>query len=163
MWFYLLITLLAVLIGYWLGIYTGAHYVPTSDPRVKRMLKLAQVGPEDLVTDLGCGDGRFLVEAAKLGARAVGYEINPLLVLIARRNIRRAGIEKNARVYWKNFWNEDLSPYSVVVVFGIPHIMGALEGKLKRELKPGARVVSNAFRFPTWESKEDERVFLSVR
>jgi cyclopropane fatty-acyl-phospholipid synthase-like methyltransferase len=160
---YVLIVLAALTLAYLLGLMNGALYVPTDRKMVEDMLDIANVGVEDIVVDLGSGDGRLVIAAAKRGARAVGYEVNPALVWLSNREIRKAHLEEKARVHWKDFWRADLSPYSVVTVFGIGHIMKRLERKLERELKPGSRVVCNLFTFPTWESVKARGVFLYVR
>lgn len=157
---YALIAVLSLVVAYLLGIFTGAHYVPTDEKRVRRMLELAEVGPGDRVVDLGSGDGRLLIEAARRGAVAVGYELNPVMVRIARRNVRKAGLQCRVTIRWADFWRENLSSFTVVTVYGIPYIMGRLERKLARELPKGARVVSNAFPLPRWPGSEHDRVFL---
>ena len=102
------------------------------------------------VVDLGSGDGRIMIAYAKSGASVRGYEINPLLVIAARNNIRKAGLQFKAQAYWKSFWNQNLSDADIVTIFGVPHIMASLEKKLQTELKPGARIFSIAFPFPHW-------------
>ena len=114
-----------LLVIYFLGrpIIRGAIYFPTTPHGVSVMLKLADIKPGEKIVDLGSGDGRILIAAAKMGADAVGYEINPVLVRQSRRAIARAGIR--AVVHWESFWNVDLSEFDVVIVYGIPYIMQA--------------------------------------
>lgn len=157
---WLAVTIGALAGAYFLGIFTGAHYVPTSDERVQRMLRLAALKPGEKLIDIGSGDGRIVIAAALAGNEAVGYELNPVMVLISRINVRRAGVAGKAKIYWRDFWRYDLSEFAVVTVYGIPHIMGMLEKKLQKELTTGSRVVSNAFQMPTWPSEEEERVFV---
>ena len=88
---------------------------------------------------------------ALAGALASGFENNPLLVWWARYKIRKAGLSDQANIFWKSYWQTDLSSYDVVVVFGITHIMARLESKLQAELRPGSLVISNIFRFPNWK------------
>jgi cyclopropane fatty-acyl-phospholipid synthase-like methyltransferase len=153
----------ALLGGYFLGIFTGAHYVPTSAERTVRMLRLAALTPGERLVDIGSGDGRLVIEAARQGASAYGYELNPALVWWSRRKIRAAHMEGKAEISWKDFWHQDFSRFDVVTVYGIPHIMGLLEKKLLRELRPGARVVSNSFAFPTWEGKSEDGIFVYTK
>jgi cyclopropane fatty-acyl-phospholipid synthase-like methyltransferase len=153
---YALISVGALICAYFLGIFTGAHYVPSSDPRMERMLRLAGVRAGDRFIDIGSGNGKLVIAAAKLGAEAVGYELNPVMVLISRAHIRKAGLSDTAKIYWRDFWRYNLSDFDVVTVYGIPHIMGMLERKLQRELASGSRVVSNAFPCPTWPCVEQE-------
>lgn len=139
----------------------GAVYFPSSDENIKAMLALAGVKPGDKVADLGSGDGRILIALANAGVDATGYEVNPLLVLRSRRKIRELGLQRKVEIRWKSFWRENLSPFDIVIVYGIPHIMKKLEEKLKREMKPTAGVISNIYPFPGWRPERTEgRVFL---
>ncbi len=130
---------------------TGAPYKATTPDKISTILKLAQITKKDRCADIGAGDGRVVAAMATLGHEAHGFEINPLLVWLGRKRIKRAGLETKAQLHWKNFWQQDFSQFSVVTVYGTNHIMGSLEKKLKRELTKGSRVVSNVFAFPTWE------------
>jgi len=134
----------------------GAIFLPIHKKRVDTMIALSSVRPEDKVVDLGSGDGRIVIEFAKAGAEAHGYEINPFLVWLSRKNIREAGLKGKAFVHWKSFWRVNLSDYSIVTLFGINYIMKDLEQKLLKELTPGSRVVSYLFQFPTWQSEKKE-------
>lgn len=141
-----------ILIGFFLlfliiAFITGAPFVPTSNPAVSVAIKLAKLKKGDTIIDLGSGDGRILFAAAKQGATAIGYEINPFLVLYT--NIR-AKLSKNNRVKakWKNFWTSSFHEADAVFVYLLPWKMKALEKKLIRELETGSRVVSNSFIFP---------------
>jgi cyclopropane fatty-acyl-phospholipid synthase-like methyltransferase len=161
---YALIALSALVFAYFLGIFTGAHYVPTSDARMERMLRLARLSAGDRFVDIGSGDGKLVIAAAQMGADAYGYELNPVMVLVSKANIQKAGLSGKAHIYWKDFWHEDLSSFDVVTVYGIPHIMGMLEKKLQRELREGGRVASNAFPFPSWKEEAREGgVFVYVK
>ena len=140
---------------------SGAPYVPSRREAVDKILRVSSVKPGEKTVDLGSGDGRIVVAMSKAGAEAHGYEINPLLVWWSRGAIRRAGLQDKAFIHWGDFWKADFSPYRVVTVFGITHIMRRLESKLARELTPGARAVSNAFRLPTWKlSRKEDAVFV---
>ncbi|MBI4138187.1 MAG: class I SAM-dependent methyltransferase [Candidatus Wildermuthbacteria bacterium] len=138
----------------------GAFYAGTRKDNLQELMVLAQTRSGEKAADLGSGDGRIVIALAKAGAMAHGYEINPLLVWWSRRKIRKAGLQNTAWIYWRNFWSIDFSPFDVVIVFGVSTIMKQLEEKLKKELKPGARVVSNSFAFPFWKpEKTVGRVF----
>src|SRR5271168_2992410 len=114
--------IILLLVIYFLGrpIIRGAIYFPTSTRSVEIMLRFADVKPGDKLVDLGSGDGRILIAAAKAGAEVVGYEINPILVRRSRRSIARAGFggrpaeSGNAVVHWESFWRADLSQFDVV-------------------------------------------------
>jgi len=139
----------------------GAIFFPTSNRNAEIMLDLASLRRGDAITDLGSGDGRILIACARRGIRAEGYEINPILVFLSRRRIRRAGLEHLALVHWKSFWQADLSPFHAVFVYGMPRIMNGLQKKLERELRPGTKVVSNVFPFPAWTpAATREKVYL---
>jgi len=129
----------------------GAPFVSTDEVTAVDMVKLAGVKAGDRTVDLGAGDGALVIACAREGAEAHGFEINPFLVFTARRNIKRAGCSEKAFMHRKNFWSADLSGFDVVTMYGITYIMQGLEEKLERELKPGARVVSNYFMFPHWQ------------
>jgi len=142
-------------------LFCGAIYLPTRKRTVKKMIELSEIKSGEIAVDLGSGDGRLVISLAKAGAEAHGYEINPLLVLISRWNIRKARIGDRAFIHFKNFWKEDFSQFDVIAIFGISRAMEALEKRLKKELKAGARVVSNAFPFPDWQyAKKEDTVFL---
>jgi len=128
----------------------GAIYVPTSNEKVEKMINLLEIKPGQLAADLGAGDGRLLIALAKAGAKAYGCEINPFLVLLAKKNIKEAGLEGKAFVFWKSLWNQDLAEFDAVVVYGMRHMMGKLEKKFENELKPGAKIASNYFVLPRW-------------
>lgn len=137
--------------------FRGVMYVPSTDEKVKKMVDILKAKNGEKAVDLGSGDGRLVIALAKAGAMAYGYEINPFLVAKSRKKIKESGLEKGALILQNNFWNEDLSQFDIVTVYGIHHIMKGLEVKLSKELKWGARVVSNAFSFPSWKcaAKED--------
>jgi len=144
----------------WL-VWNGAPFVPTKRATVDRMVAVAGVKPGDRALDIGSGDGRIVIALAKAGAEAHGIDNNPLLVWWSRWNIRKAGLSGRAFIHWGNFWHHDFSPYDVVTLFGITQIMRRLERKLEKELKPGSRVVSNSFQFPTWKNvRKDDAVFV---
>lgn len=143
------------------AMFWGAPYVPTQNKTVERMMKLADIKPGQKTVDLGSGDGRVVIAMAKQGAEAHGYDNNPFLVFLARRNIRRAGLAKKAFIHQGNFWKVDHSPFDLVTVYAMPYIMGRLYKKLKKELRPGARILSNAFAFPNQEPlKRDRALYL---
>lgn len=146
-----------------LGFILGAPFVPTPFAQVETMVRLARPKPGELWVDLGSGDGRILLAAARTGARAVGYEFHPLLVLLSRFAIARSGLRDRAAVAQQDLWKADLSEAGVVSLFLIQHRMAGVKRKLLAELKPGARVVSYAFDFAGWEpAAREDRVSLYV-
>ena len=139
----------------------GAPFVPINEGVLKRMIALLQVQPGEKAADLGSGDGRVVIELAKAGAKAKGYEINPFLVLTSRKNIKKMVVSREASIHWKSFWSQDLSDFQIITLFGMPHMMKRLAIKLRQELKPGARVISHQFMFPDWPiSKQESQLYL---
>jgi 16S rRNA A1518/A1519 N6-dimethyltransferase RsmA/KsgA/DIM1 with predicted DNA glycosylase/AP lyase activity len=139
----------------------GAPYLPSSNEAVQRIIAISDIKPGEKAVDLGSGDGRIVIAFAKAGAEAHGYEVNPFLVWLSKRNIQKAGLSGKAFIHWGDFWNKDLSTFSIVSVYGIERIMVNLEKKLRRELKAGAKVISNKFIFPTWPYvKKDGNIYL---
>jgi hypothetical protein len=131
----------------------GAIYDPSTHQQSALMVDLAEVGPGEKAVDLGSGDGRIVIELARRGAEAHGFEVNPVLVALSRRNIARAGLQGKAFIHLGSFWRADLSGFSIVTTFQVDFVMARLEAKLTRELPGGARVVSHHWQFPTWPAE----------
>lgn len=139
----------------------GGPYVPTKEKVIEKMIKISGIKKNETAVDLGSGDGRIVFRLAERGIKTYGYEINPLLVLLSRMAIRKRGIGDKAFICMKDFWKVNMSRFDVVYIFGINYIMGDLERKLKKELKPGSRVVTHTFGFPSWKSERKEgKVYL---
>ena len=120
-------------------------WVPTPDVLVDKMLEMAEVAADDLVVDLGSGDGRLVIAAARLGARAVGVELAPNLVALAERRAAEAGVADRTGFVAADLFDFDLSPATVVTMFLLPDINYRLRPALF-DLRPGTRIVSN-----TWD------------
>ena len=133
-------------------------WIPTPQVVVDKMLDMAKVGPADFVMDLGSGDGRTVITAAKRGARAMGIEYNPDMVEYSKRNAEKAGVADKATFSKQDLFQADLSKATVITMFLLPDINLKLRPKIL-ELKPGTRIVSNTFTMGDW--KEDERAELS--
>jgi SAM-dependent methyltransferase len=134
-----------------------APFDPTPQEVVERLLALAAVRKGDLLYDLGSGDGRMLIAAAKIyGVKSVGFEIDPGLVKLARENVRKEKMEELVEIRQQDFMTADLSPASVVTLYLSNDGNLAVRPKLMRELKPGARVVSYTFDMGDWPSKITE-------
>jgi len=133
------------------------HYVPTLDPVVNLMLQTAAVTSSDVVYDLGSGDGRIVIAAAKqYGARGVGVELDPDLIKQAKKNAQKAGVADKVTFIQGDLFKADLSDATVVTLFLSQSINQRIEPKLKRELKPGTRVVSHRFPMPPdWKPDKD--------
>jgi SAM-dependent methyltransferase len=134
------------------------HYVPTPNDVVEAMLSIAEVGPSDVVYDLGSGDGRIVIAAAKRGARGVGIELEPSLVAEANRNAGRAGVADRVAFVEGDIFQTDVSQATVVTLYLLSSINERLRPKLLRELKPGSRIVSHRFRMGTWEPERSRQV-----
>jgi SAM-dependent methyltransferase len=120
-------------------------YVPTPQPVVDRMLELAEVKPGDVLYDLGCGDGRFVVTAAqRYGIRAVGVDIDPQRIVDSRRNVKRAGVEHLVTIRQADIFELDFSDATVVTLYLLPELNVRLMPQLAR-LQPGARILSFEF------------------
>ena len=134
-------------------------YVPTTDEAVAAMLKLADIKSTDVVYDLGCGDGRIVITAAKnFGARGVGVDIDPARIREANENAKKAGVEKLVRFEENDLFKTDIHDASVVTLFLLNSVNLKLRPKLLRELKPGTRVVSNTFDMGDWKPDKEASV-----
>ncbi|MBE0535141.1 MAG: class I SAM-dependent methyltransferase [Phycisphaerae bacterium] len=120
-------------------------YVPTPQPVVDKMLELAKVGKDDVVYDLGCGDGRIVVTAAsRFGCKGVGYDINPVRVRESRQNVEKSKVGDLVRIEQKDIFTLDLSGASVVTLYLLPDLNVKLIPQLEK-LKDGSRIVSHDF------------------
>jgi SAM-dependent methyltransferase len=128
-------------------------WVPSPEELVQKMLDMAKVTSRDVVMDLGSGDGRTVIAAAKRGARATGIEYNPDMVELSRRNAQKAGVSDRAKFENADLFKTDLSKASVITMFLLTDINLRLRPTILG-LKPGTRVVSNTFRMGDWEPDE---------
>jgi cyclopropane fatty-acyl-phospholipid synthase-like methyltransferase len=131
-------------------------YVPTPQPVVDAMLKMAHVTDKDVVYDLGCGDGRIPITAAqKYGARGVGIDIDPKRIEEATENAKAAGVTDKVTFLTQDLFDSDIHDATVVTLYLLPSLNEKLMPKLKKELKPGTRVISHAFDMgATWPPDE---------
>ena len=127
-----------------------APYLPTPMPLVERMLDLAGVEAGTRLVDLGCGDGRIVLAAARRGASATGIDIDGERIAEGEAAAAASGLTSLARFSRGDMFALDLSGFDVVTLYLLGHVNGWLEGKMLRELQPGARVVSHAFPMPNW-------------
>ena len=126
-------------------------WVPTPQELVNKMLQIAEVTADDYVIDLGSGDGRTVITAAKLGARATGIEYNPDMVALSKENARKEGVGEKAEFIQADLYETDLSKATVITMFLLPEINLKLRPRLL-DLKPGTRIVSNTFKMAEWEA-----------
>jgi SAM-dependent methyltransferase len=134
-------------------------WVPTAQALADKMLNLAKVTPQDYVIDLGSGDGRIVITAAKRGAEALGIEYNPDMVALSKRNAAREGVGDKAQFMKADLFETDFSKASVITMFLLPDINLRLRPKIL-DLKPGTRVVSNSFTMGDWTA--DQTVTVTV-
>ena len=126
-------------------------YLPSTPVAVEEMLRLADVRAADLVVDLGSGDGRIPIAAARaFGARGFGVDIDPKLVEEANENARKAGVEKQVRFLERDVFEADISEATVVTLYLLSGLVQRLKPKLMKELRPGARIVAHDFGFKDW-------------
>lgn len=134
-------------------------YVPTDQKTVEEMLKLADVKPGDVVYDLGCGDGRIVITAAKeFGATGVGVDLNPERIKEANANAAAAGVADKVKFVLGDLFEFDFSRANVVTMYLLPSVNLELRPKLQKELKSGSRVVSHDFDMDDWEPEKTIRV-----
>jgi SAM-dependent methyltransferase len=137
-----------------------APYVPTDQAVVLEMLDLAEIVPGDVVYDLGCGDGRIVIAAAKkFGVHAVGIDLNPNLIHYSRENAARAGVAYRVQFLEQNFFDTDIRKATVVTLFLSDAANLKLRPKLLKELQPGSRVVSNEFDMGDWVPDRRRRLW----
>jgi len=133
-------------------------FVPTPQTVIDGMLKLAGVGKNDVVYDLGCGDGRIVVTAARRGARSVGIDIDPERIREANANIQKSGVAARAKVIQGDLFEADIGEATVVTLYLLTSLNNKLKPKLLAELKPGTRVVSHAFDMGDWKPEKTEDI-----
>lgn len=150
----------------WTG-FVGAPWLPTPKEKVREMLELADVTSEDIVYDLGSGDGRIVIMAAKeFGAHSVGIEIDPIRLRWSRFRIRRNKVGHKAKVMRANFLKIDLKDATVITIYGGIKINEQIREKLESNLKSGTRVVSYYFKLEGWDPVkmiEDSSLFLYIK
>jgi SAM-dependent methyltransferase len=135
-----------LILAYGFVLMFGAPYFPSLKPHVKAALELLELKEGQVVYDLGCGDGRFLRAAAKTGAQAVGYELNPFMFLVSWISTRKYG--RRVKVRLGNFWRADISKADAIFIFLLDKYMPKLDAKLKQEAKQGLKLASHTFIIP---------------
>ena len=163
-WLYFAIALswclliLAIETAFGIALFTGAPFAVSKQSKVAKIISLAKsrtsAGARAL--DLGSGDGRIVIALARAGYQADGIEINPLLVWWSRLRIKQLKLQDKAAIIKRNFWQEDLGKYDLIVIFGIFYMMEKLEKKLAAELRPGAIVICNFAQLPNWTAIQKE-------
>lgn len=134
-------------------------YVPTPQSLVEEMLRMAKVGPGDVLYDLGCGDGRIVITAAKeYGATGVGIDIDPIRINESNMNAREAGVTDKVTFREENLFTADFSPATVVTLYLLSRVNLQLRPQLFAQLKPGTRLVSHNYHMAEWEPDQEKEV-----
>ncbi|MDB5161178.1 MAG: hypothetical protein JWO96_558 [Candidatus Saccharibacteria bacterium] len=129
-------------------------FIPSSDDSVKTMMKLARPQKGETAVDLGAGDGKLVIALAQRGVYVTGVEIDEERWSLINARIKISQLQDLAKTIHGNLWEQDLSNYDLIVLYGVTSIMERLESKIKNEAKSTCRVVSNRFEFPTWQPAE---------
>jgi SAM-dependent methyltransferase len=134
----------------------GGPYVPTPWPIVDQMIRMGAIGERDLVMDLGCGDGRLVIAAAKRhGARGYGVDIDPDLVRLATENASREGVAGRVRFEERDIFDTDVREATVLTLYLLPWMMMKLRPRFLAELRPGTRIVAHDYHFEDWRAASD--------
>jgi 16S rRNA A1518/A1519 N6-dimethyltransferase RsmA/KsgA/DIM1 with predicted DNA glycosylase/AP lyase activity len=156
---FLSLGLLLILLCFGFVLLFGAPYLPTLAPQVRAALELANVKPGETLLELGCGDGKILLAAAHVGVKSVGYELNPILALIAR--IRTLKYRKTVTIIWGDFWQKPWPEAEAIFVFLLPKYMKKLDTKIMQSKHKPVKLVSFAFEVPgKTASEQKDGVFL---
>lgn len=159
--FFLFFKILGHLFTY--AFWGGINFASPED-KIKQIIEFAKIEAGQKAIDLGSGEGRVVVALAKAGAIAYGCEVNPFLVAKSKNKIKQEGLSATAFITAENLWKKDLSDFDIVVVYPMRHMLKMLEKKFERELKPGTKVISNGFSFPTWRpEKSKNNVYLYIK
>lgn len=134
----------------------GPFFARVSDERITDVLVLAEIKPSEKVVDLGSGDGAMVIGLAKTGAKVDGYEIDPVLVKQAEKNIAREGLMKNVKIYRQDFWKADTGKYDVIVVYAIGKVMNRLGGEIEEGSEERGSGGVGVFPVPGLERGEEE-------
>jgi predicted O-methyltransferase YrrM len=137
-------------------------YVPTHQEIVAEMLSMARVGPRDVLYDLGSGDGRIVITAAKqFGTRGVGYDIDPERIREANENAHRAGVTDKVRFVEGDIFDADIKDATVVTLYLLPDVNMRLRPKLLADLKPGTRIVSHNYDMGDWTPEKTKKMVVN--
>ncbi|NPV04524.1 MAG: class I SAM-dependent methyltransferase [Syntrophaceae bacterium] len=146
----------------WRGAFSDVPFVVTPYEIADQMIRMAGVTADDVVYDLGCGDGRLVIEAVRrTGCRGVGVDIDPARIRESRANAKAAGVEDRVRFEQQNFFDTDLREATVVLIYLLPEINIRLRPKFLEEMRPGSRLVSHAFDMGNWTP--DDRALVGLR
>ena len=154
----ILILIIVILFFFSYSHFFGAPWIPTPRNTVMNMLKLARIRPGEVIYDLGSGDGRIIIDAARIfGAKAIGIEIDPMRFLWTKLRIFKLRLQDSAEVLLGNFFTKDLGRADIVMIYLLQDTNLKLINKFVNELKPGTRIVTNTFTLPGFEILRQDR------
>jgi len=131
-----------------LSSHAGPVFKPTPKKEIRAMLKLGKVSTKDIVIDLGSGDGRVVIAAAKMGALAIGYEVDPFLVRKSKAEIKKQELSGLAEIRWRSFWDADFNQATVFVLYLFPKYLDKLQNIFESRLDHPVKVISYDYQFP---------------
>lgn len=154
---FIIVILLVLLTFFVFPWFYGAPYDITRKKSLKNIIKLVNLKSGDKIAELGSGDGRVCIALAKSKPQSKftihGYEINPILVWISKRRIKKLNLQNKIKIHWENFWNVNLSEFNKIIFFQFRSITKRLEEKFRMELKPKAKIISHNWKLPNWKIK----------
>lgn len=153
---FLLIITIVLSFFYLIPFLYGAPYEKSKDEQIKIIIKFSK--NSKTVAELGSGNGKIAIELAKKGIKIDCYEINPFLILLTKRKIKRLFLENKIKVKWKNFFKQNLSKYDTIIFFQFPTITEKLKNKFDVELKKGTKIISNYWPLPQIKPKKEENL-----
>jgi len=156
MFLFLLIITLVLSFFYFIPFFYGAPFEKSKEEQINKIIKFSK--NSKLVAELGSGNGKIAIKLAKKGIKVDCYEINPFLILLTKRKIKKLFLENNVKIKWKNFFKQDLSKYDTIIFFQFPTITNKLKNKFDRELKKGTKIISNYWPLPNMKPKEEENL-----
>jgi precorrin-6B methylase 2 len=160
---FILLVLLYIILLLSYSLIFGAPYAGLGEKRINAMFELLKVKKGKSLIDIGSGDGRIVIKAAKMGLIATGVEINPILYLYSKFSIRIRKAKKT-KILLKDMWQTDFSKYDYITIWGTKHMTKNLGNKLRKEVRPGTRIVSNHFQFENWKiEKMKSDVYLYIK
>ena len=159
----LLLILLFIFFAWISSAIFGAPFQPSSNKALGIMVRLAEInkypkGKKIKVADLGSGNGKIVIEYAKLNPKveAHGFEINPFLAWISRARVKNLGLQGRVFIHRKNFFRQNFKDFDIINSFQINYVMSQMEEKLMKEMKKGAKIISNTWQFPNWKPEKKE-------
>lgn len=153
----ILIILVIILMTFFLiPWFFGAPYDISRTKSLENIIKLTNPKPDDKIAELGSGDGRVCIALAQKNTKTkiYGFEINPFLVWISKRKIKKFGLQNSIKIFWKSFWKINLSKFNKIIFFQFRSVTSSLEKKFNKELEAGTKIISHNWKLPNWKIKK---------